>query len=151
MTMSLLLRKEITEEALDKFWETVPPLWGGIRAHIRTVATENFRISIEQFQILRLIRSGRDSVSELAAAKKISRPAISQAMDALVNKGLLTRTQDVQDRRHMKLALTQPGNALLDAIFQNTRAWMRTKLASFSQNELENVIQAMESLKKMLD
>jgi DNA-binding MarR family transcriptional regulator len=143
--------KQLTDEALDRFWETVPPLWGNIRAHIRAVATEEFSISIEQFQILRLIRSGRSSVSELALAKNISRPAISQAVDALVRKGLLSRTQDSEDRRHVQLALTKSGNALLDALFQNTRTWMRAKLASFGRDELENVIRAMESLKRMLD
>ena len=143
--------KQLTDEALDRFWETVPPLWGNIRAHIRAVATEEFSISIEQFQILRLIRSGKGSVSELASAKKISRPAISQAVEALVQKGMLTRTQDSEDRRHVQLALTKSGNALLDALFQNTRTWMRAKLASYSREELENVIRAMESLKRMLN
>ncbi len=143
--------RKATDLALDSFWETVPPLWGQIRAHIRLTATERFRISVEQFQVLRLIRTGYGSVSELAAAKKISRPAISQAVDALVAKGLLTRTQDTEDRRHVQLALTDSGNALLDAIFDDTRAWMRARLGSFSQAELETVARAMRSLKKMLE
>jgi DNA-binding MarR family transcriptional regulator len=151
MTRNLAPVKEITEQALDKFWETVPALWSNIRAHIRAAAAEKFSISIEQFQVLRLVRSGRGSVSELAVAKNISRPAISQAVDTLVNKGLLTRTQDIQDRRHVQLALTASGNALLDALFQDTRSWMRARLACFSQSELERIVQVMESLKKMLD
>src|SRR5512143_1719876 len=113
---------ETTEQALDPFWETVPPLWGQVRAHIRATAIEKFPISIEQFQILRLIRRGHGSVSELADAKNISRPAVSQGVDALVNKGLLTRTPDADDRRHLQLALTKTGNALLDAVFDDTRA-----------------------------
>jgi len=143
--------KQTTEQALDRFWETIPPLWGQVRGHIRQVATERFPISVEQFQILRLVRSGRSCVSELAEAKRISRPAISQGVDALVNKKLLTRTQDTEDRRHSQLALTAAGNAMLDAIFDDTRAWMRPKLAALSQSELENVIRAMDSLKKLLD
>jgi DNA-binding MarR family transcriptional regulator len=138
------------ELTLDRFWETVPPLWSQIRAHIRSVATESFDLSVEQFHILRYIRRGRWSVSELAQAKNISRPAISQGVDMLVNKGLVTRTTHPDDRRYVELALTQEGNALLDAVFQNTRAWMLTRLAALSQDELENVDHAMESLKKML-
>jgi DNA-binding MarR family transcriptional regulator len=138
------------ELTLDRFWETVPPLWSQIRAHIRSVATESFDLSVEQFHILRYIRRGRWSVSELAQAKNISRPAISQGVDMLVNKGLVTRTTHPDDRRYVELALTQEGNALLDAVFQNTRAWMLTRLAALSQDELESVDHAMESLKKML-
>lgn len=151
MIKSLPRTKDSTEVALDRFWETIPPLWGQVRAHVRAVATEKFAMSVEQFQILRLVRSGRASVSELAAAKNISRPAISQAVDVLVLKRLLTRTQDIDDRRHSQLALTKSGDAMLDAIFDDTRAWMRLKLACLSESELENVSRAMQSLKKMLD
>ena len=143
--------KPMTETALDRFWETIPPLWGQVRAHLRQAATEKFPISVEQFQILRLVRSGRGSVSQLADAKRISRAAISQGVEALVEKKLLTRTQDTEDRRHSILALTAAGNAMLDTIFNDTRAWMRPKLAALSPAELENVIRAMESLKKLLD
>ena len=151
MTPSLAPTKTISEEALDRFWETVPPLWGQVRAHVRAAAAEEFRIGVEQFQVLRLIRAGKTSVSEIAAARNISRPAVSQAVDVLAGRGLLTRTQDAEDRRHVDLALTQSGNELLDAVFSNTRAWMREKMAGFSARELDNIVRAMETMKKMLE
>jgi DNA-binding MarR family transcriptional regulator len=139
------------EETLDTFWETVPPLWGYIRARIRSVATENFDISVEQFHILRYIRRGYTSVSELAEARNISRPAISQGLDALVTKGLVTRRQSKEDRRCVELELSQEGNTLLDQVFQNTRAWMKSILESFSREELELARHGMEVLKKMIE
>lgn len=141
----------LLEKTLDKFWETVPPLWGYVRAHIRAVATEDFDISVEQFHILRFIRRGHGSVSELADVRNISRPAISQGVDALVNKGLVSRTQSREDRRYVNLELTPQGNALLDSVFQNTREWMKAILGSFSREELELAIRGMEVLNKMLD
>ncbi len=151
MPPTLAPTKTITEETLDRFWETVPPLWGQIRGHIRATAFENFRLGVEQFQVLRLIRTGRTSVSGIAAARNISRPAVSQTVDGLVNRGLLTRTQDPEDRRHVELALTEEGNQVLDAVFSHTRAWMREKMTGFSERELENVIRAMATLQKMLE
>jgi DNA-binding MarR family transcriptional regulator len=144
-------KSQILERTLDRFWETVPPLWGYIRAHIRAVATENFDISVEQFHILRFIRRGRCSVSDLADARNISRPAISQGVDALVHKGLVTRRQSKEDRRYVELELTPEGSALLDNVFQNTREWMKESLESFSQEELELAIRGMEILKRMFD
>ena len=151
MTNIGISKNRVIERTLDKFWETVPPLWGTIRAHIRAVATENFDISVEQFHILRFIRRGHCSVSELADARNISRPAVSQGVDALVNKGLVTRTQGKEDRRYVELELTPEGNALLDSVFQNTREWMRESLEGFSHEELELAIRGMEVLKKMID
>src|SRR5512140_2361062 len=150
MSSILSPSKTTTEEALDRFWETVPPLWGQIRAHIRAVAVQDFRVGVEQFQVLRLIRSGKTSVSEIAAARNISRPAVSQAVELLANRGLLTRTQDADDRRHVELALTKSGNELLDAVFSNTRAWMLEQMAGFSERELENLVRAMQTLNKMM-
>ena len=151
MTSNTIAESQVLEQTLDKFWETIPPLWGYIRAHIRAVATENFDISVEQFHILRFIRRGHCSVSDLADVKNISRPAVSQGVDALVNKGLVTRTQSKEDRRYVELELTPEGNALLDRVFQDTRKWMKASLELFSQEELELAVHGMEILKKMID
>ena len=150
MTPNPIAESQVLEQTLDKFWETIPPLWGYIRAHIRAIATENFDISVEQFHILRYIRRGDCSVSELADARNISRPAISQGVDALVNKGLVMRRQSKEDRRYVELELTPEGNALLDSVFQNTREWMKSSLESLSQEELELAMRGMEMLKKMI-
>jgi len=141
----------LREQAIDRFWETVPPLWGTVRTHIRTEATTNFDITVEQFHILRHVRRGTGSVSELATAKNISRSAISQAVDLLVKKGLLTRVQSTQDRRFVELALTEAGNELLDKLFKETRGWMKERMSGLSAEELTTIASAMISLKKMLD
>jgi len=144
-------REQLQVQAIDRFWETVPPLWGAVRSHIiRVVVTGNFDITVEQFHVLRHVRRGTGSISELAAAKNISRPAISQAVELLVNKGLLTRIQSVQDRRYVELALTEAGNSLLDAVFKETRGWMKERMHALTMDELETISKAMEALKKML-
>ena len=137
-------------QAVEVFWETFPPFWHEVRAYIRQVAVEQFDLNVEQFHILRHIRKGQGSVSEIAEAKHISRPAISQAVDVLVNKGLVRRTQNLQDRRHVSLDLTPEGNALLDAIFDQTRRRMEQMLALLSADELQALIGSMESLKKII-
>jgi DNA-binding MarR family transcriptional regulator len=146
MTSAEILR----DQTIDRFWETVPPVWGMIQNHIRAEATGTFEISVEQFHILRHVRRGVNSVSELAAAKNISRPAISQSVEALVQKGLLTRIQSTQDRRCIKLALTPAGNNLLDAVFKKTRGWMKERMSGLTADELNNIMKAMDALKKML-
>ena len=143
--------ERLREQAIDRFWETVPPLWGTVRTHIRTEATTNFDITVEQFHILRHVRRGTGSVSELATAKNISRSAISQAVDLLVKKSLLTRVQSTQDRRFVELALTEAGNELLDKLFKETRGWMKERMSGLSAEELTTIASAMISLKKMLD
>ena len=135
-------------QVVDGFWETFPPLWRKIQIHIRKVAVEQYDITVEQFHILRHIRRGLDSVSALAEAKNISRPAISQSVDLLVTRGLIVRSIDPQDRRHVKLDLTAEGNALMDAIFGDTRQWMMKNLKPLGAREIKALTCSMESLKE---
>jgi DNA-binding MarR family transcriptional regulator len=140
----------VRAQAIDRFWETVPPLWGMIRSRIRTSAAADFGITVEQFHVLRYVRRGMESMAELASAKNISRPAISQAVDVLVQKGLVTRTHSTTDRRYVELALTKAGDELLDALFGGTREWMSERMESMTTGEVETISNAMEALKKML-
>lgn len=147
--MTTSTSEQLRDVAIDRFWETIPPLWNSIRSHIRATATANFDITVEQFHVLRYVRRGTDSVSELATAKNISRPAISQAVEVLVKKGLLTRVPSQEDRRCIELVLTEAGNNLLDTVFKKTRSWMKERMHKLSPDELETITKAMEIMKKM--
>jgi DNA-binding MarR family transcriptional regulator len=148
MDINITRTDENLQFLIDRFWETVPPVWGRIRQNIRSIATQNFDITVEQFHILRHIRRGTESSSELADAQQISRSAVSQAVDILVERGLVSRQQSAEDRRFVKLELTSSGNELLDTIFQENCLWMKEKLAALTPEEIESVIHALEILNK---
>ncbi len=135
--------QDILQRTIDHFWETIPPVWNRVRSHVRSIATENYDISVEQFHILRHVRKGMASVSELATIRQISRPAVSQAVNLLVEKGLLTRQHSADDRRYVELKLTQSGNEMLNGIFDGNRAWMTEKLSGLSPNEIACLNNAM--------
>ena len=143
--------EDIYQQTIDRFWETVPPVWNAVRSHLRSLAAQQFDITVEQFHILRYIRRKADSISALAAIGRISRPAISQGVDALVQKGMISRQQDPSDRRFIRLELTPGGNALLDALFARNREWMKTRLAALPPGELDKIKEGLSALKKALE
>ena len=134
--------------AIEAFWGSIPPVWNRIKGNVRSIAVEHYDISVEQFHILRHIRRGLASVSELAEVKQISRSAISQAVDLLVERGLICRLQNAQDRRNIPLELTDSGNKLLDTIWEKNRAWMSSQMTSLSIQDLTTLASAMEILSK---
>jgi DNA-binding MarR family transcriptional regulator len=135
--------EQLIQAAIDAFWGTIPPVWNRIKGSIRSIAVEHYDISVEQFHILRHIRKGFTSVSELAQVRQISRSAISQAVDVLVERGLVCRLQNAQDRRNIPLELTGSGNQLLDTISEKNRAWMKSQMASLPEQDLETLNRAM--------
>ena len=143
--------EQLIPAAIEAFWGTIPPVWNRIKGNVRAIAVEHYDISVEQFHILRHIRKGLTSVSELAEVKQISRSAVSQAVDILVERGLVCRRQNSQDRRNIPLELTGAGDKLLDTIWEKNRAWMRAQMASLTAQDLVTLTCAMDILGKTFE
>jgi len=139
--------QDLLQRTIERIWDTIPPVWGQVRGNARFSAVHDFHITLEQFHILRHIHRGAHSVAELAERKQISRPAISQAIDLLVDKGLITRTQGKPDRRFVQLELTESGNNMISAIFQNNRRWMANQMSGLTTGELDTLLRALDILK----
>jgi DNA-binding MarR family transcriptional regulator len=138
---------DLLQGTIDRFWDTIPPVWGRVRGNARENAIQDYGLTLVQFHVLRHIRRGARTVSELAERQQISRPAISQAVELLVEKGLVTRQQDASDRRFVQLDLTESGGSLLNAVFDKNRRWMAEKMAALRPEELETLSCAMTILK----
>lgn len=139
------------QELIEKFWESIPPAWRETRETIRRIAVEQFDMTVGQFQVLRRIRKGVDTVSSLAEANRTSRPAVSKAVEALVQKGLVTRLPDARDRRQVRLTLTDEGNRLLNAIYDQAEAWLSERFHSLTDAERADLRSAMELLRRIFD
>ncbi|MCJ7584611.1 MAG: MarR family transcriptional regulator [Anaerolineales bacterium] len=143
-----MAKQTLIPDLIEKFWETITPAWHATRAHIRKVASENFHLTVEQFQVLRRIHRGVESVSALAEANRTSRSSVSKAVDALVNKGLVSRNTDAHDRRHVHLSLTGEGERVLSAIYAETEAWLAARFARLTPEELAETLHSLDLLRK---
>ena len=141
----------VLNKAIDQFWDSVPQVWNRIRSHLRQIAADQFDISVEQFHVLRHIRRGLTCVKDIADERHISRPAASQAVDLLVEKGLVTRKDEADDRRFVHLALTPEGEDLLDRMFRQNRAWMAENLAALSPKDLSDITVGLALLNKAFE
>lgn len=84
-------------------------------------------------------QDGSYCLADIAESTGASMPAMSRAVDSLVRKELVTRTEDPEDRRRRLISLTDEGHRLTNAALMG-RAVGAVKLASsFSENELEEI------------
>jgi DNA-binding MarR family transcriptional regulator len=151
MTINKAHTDEQILQLIHKYWQSLPTVWHVVKAHIQKEATDNFDITVGQFHTLRRIHQGKDSVSKIASDSHISRPAISRLVDVLVNKGLVSRTPNPEDRRNLQLTLTGAGQDLLRDLMSNTHQWMAEKLRVLEGDERETVIEALEILNKAFE
>jgi len=60
-----------------------------------------------------IVVEGPVSLAELAEAEKVRPPTMSRIVDALVDRGLVTRIVEPRDRRSVRINATQEGSQLL--------------------------------------
>jgi len=58
------------------------------------------------------------TVTNLSTALKITSPSVTQVINVLENSGYVERVNDQQDRRIMRIVLTDKGNDITTQIFQ---------------------------------
>jgi DNA-binding MarR family transcriptional regulator len=87
---------------------------------VRLRVWEERGITFPQLRILFRVRLNPDiDLRSLADGLEISPSAASQQVDKLVERGLISRTEDPQDRRRLRLSLTAQGE---DAAGEYSRA-----------------------------
>ena len=141
--------ESLVRHSIEKFWETIPSVWHQARAYMHKTAVERYQLTIGQFAILRGVHRGRASVSRLAEVGHISRPAISRSVDILVNRGLIMRSRDPDDRRHVKLTLTEEGERMLGVLFEEAQSWMWARIETLEDAEIEIIIDGLENLRSV--
>jgi DNA-binding MarR family transcriptional regulator len=82
-------------------------------------------LSFSQLNVLmRLYHGGNSGVSEIGEQMGVTSAAASQAIDRLVLQGLIERTEDPQDRRAKRLALTLKGRTLIESGIEARSRWI---------------------------
>ncbi len=96
-------------------------------------------ILIEQYDNL--------SMSALAKTLNISKTQITPKIDELVNDGLLMRVPDKNDRRVLRIVLTDQGKSLIKKSNKTVKESMTQLLSPLSPKELEELGKSIEIIK----
>jgi len=147
--MSKNISSSLRQDAVELFWEAIPPIWHSIRSTLDKNAREDFDITAGHFHVLRRIKGGDTTISDLADSSHTSRPVVSRKVDSLVDKGLVTRRESTEDRRFTMLELTAEGHRILEELRRRNRVLLEELLGTLNDHELEIVIEAFFILKKI--
>ncbi|MDO8716066.1 MAG: MarR family transcriptional regulator [Dehalococcoidales bacterium] len=106
--------KSIREELLQRTFEQ---LFAVMRQMHRDVSPKEPLLSHPQARLVFAIAKHKEgiSVKELARMSNVTAGAITQFADALIIKGLVTREEDPDDRRIVRLKLTPAAKSQMEA------------------------------------
>ncbi|MDI6097819.1 MarR family transcriptional regulator [Actinoplanes sp. NEAU-A12] len=104
-------------------------------------------LTMSQLKILLLLsRRGTLAGGELARSLGVGAAALSGMVDRLVVQDLVTRTEDLSDRRVRRIGLTRAGTEVIEGIITAGVAKQRELLSRLSAEELAIVSKAMDIL-----
>jgi DNA-binding MarR family transcriptional regulator len=129
--------------------ETIPRSMRAIRQQMRSGRAAG--LTIPQFRLLRYVRRNPGtSLSPVAEHLGTTVPATSQMIERLVRAGLVTRVQNPEERRQVKLRLTEAGAAALKECDDGTRAWICERLSGMDAKQLEAMAGALKDIRSAL-
>ncbi|MSQ22246.1 MAG: MarR family transcriptional regulator [Dehalococcoidia bacterium] len=102
-------------------------------------------LTMPQVRVIFLLRQkGPNRMTDLASTLVISFSRATALVDQLVEKELVERWTDPQDRRSVLCALTDKGKELAQRLLMERRSRWEERLAPLSVDELQRVQEAME-------
>jgi DNA-binding MarR family transcriptional regulator len=118
-------------------------LQAGGRDFYRTVG--ELDLTISQIRMLHLLTGPVEAASLKAIADEVglSLPAVSRAVDSLVQRGLVTRAEDLKDRRHKAVTATGEGRALADHLMETRMAGITDFVQTLGAQERRDLASAL--------
>ena len=149
MNSRALLEKDDSQYMVNVFWQSIPPVWQKTRSLLHQVAVEEFKISVSHFHILRRLKDGSGSVSELSDCMHLSRSNISRSVNELVQLGYVKREPDRIDRRNINLTLTDEGEVVITKMLDAIEFRLKEKFDCLASDEKDEVARGLALLLKV--
>lgn len=119
--------------------------WLGLRGMIKlyektmkTVCTAHALTMVET-DIIAFLKNNpqKDTAADIVELRMLSKGAVSKGVEALIQKELIRRYPDTEDRRRLHLQLTDRSELILTDIERAQTEFWNTVFEGFSEEELE--------------
>ena len=110
-----------------------------------------FGMPVSQIQVLTLVEREDLSIRELSERTGVAKPNITPLVDALTERGLVSRRQQESDRRVVRVHIEPAGEELLrqmrEAVAGQVRAWPK----SITRPKAKKLLTGLEAIEDALE
>lgn len=137
------------KDIIDRYIATSHDVWKRGEYLVKEEIYEN--LTNDQLYLLRYIfQNGKCTTTELAEAFYVNKSAITAIISRLVEKKLVERSQDQDDRRIVYLTLTEDGRNLYLKMDAKVHKIVESFITQFDQQEISQFIKTYEKLANIL-
>lgn len=116
---------------------------------LKRVCTEH-DLTLVEADIISFLRNNpeKDTAADIAELRMLSKGAVSKGVEALIQKSLLERIPDMEDRRRIHLKLRPQAEPVTESIDEVREEFLETILEGFTKEELETYTRFFQRLFK---
>lgn len=96
--------------------------------------------------LMRLYHGAPGGISEIGDELGVTTAAVSQAVDRLVQLGLVARQEDAADRRVRRLEVTEAGRALIERAIEARCRWLESLAEQLTPEQRALIVSALTLL-----
>jgi DNA-binding MarR family transcriptional regulator len=113
--------------------------------------SERGSLSRTEVGLLGALDAGPRRITELAESQVLAQPTVTQLVDRLQRRDLVTRERSAEDGRVVLVSLSAQGRAQLDAVRAQYRALLRTHIADLPDADVDALVTATAALGELID
>lgn len=108
-------------------------------------------ISRTEVGVLATLSEGPRRITQLAMTEALAQPTVTQLIDKLEGRGLVSRNRSEEDGRVVLVAITAAGAEALEVVRALIRANMREALADLPDAELTELAHSAETMGSLIE
>lgn len=143
--------REGLDDAEEQILACLRTLMRAVDSHSRRLRDE-FGLTTPQLFVLReLARRKATTAGELARGVHLGQPTIKVILDRLESHGLVERSRDEEDRRSLRIRLTEEGRQVTERAPPLLHARFREQLALQEDWERSMIVTVLQRIASMMD
>jgi len=142
-----LQRRPLTRAEKDELTSDLRIACMVIARRVRFESTSE--VAPHQYSVLLRLKDGSRTPREVADIERVSAPSMSRTVASLVDRGLVERSDDPQDRRQVILSLSDAGRKVIRDTRRRRDQWLAVRLERLDDDERALLREATALLEKV--
>ena len=119
--------------------------------HLSGIYRERFGLEIPEWRVLVTVAAELGCTAQrVVASTRMHKTRVSRAIAYLMEKGLIERVANSEDRREMQLQLTKAGRRIYSELVPLALERERALMACLSKTQMQGFVSALDRLEKVL-
>ncbi len=138
-----------SDECAKLILEVLPKTMLFVRSEMRDCAKSKSALTVPQFRVLVRLSQADATNAEIAEWMGVSAPTMTRMIDQLARRKLVNRITQVQDRRQVKLSMTDSGKDLFEYIREDMRGRMTLKIDVLTEVQRKTLVKGLNVLSEI--